>query len=512
MKLKTDNIMRRLLSFLAVAMLAISAMAQPSMPTFRFGETNKGFDHLMSHNSHILAEKDGEILVATYENRSFLGSFFPCGLQVVAADTNMKVLRQVSLPETKMSQIVFANYVDGKVYLLYRGVIVADYYRAVIDPQSMTLERCEKVFDNIPGKNLETYNWSAQSDNGLFYAVADVFVNSVSNEMVHRQLLLDEKLELMWEKHFEADMMSNLHVSDDGVVYLFGSRYDKASHETIVSMHVLDVDDEKSVERSVKVGEVYRLTLLNIVGSGGSPSVQYAVAAGYIRTPKSPKNKDCFDQMVGIALNLRTGDVKASTERFTSDELNVFGNKSTKKENEVGMVDALTMANSAETGYGGVLLLQRIWKVTTSSTSSPDVNEYFTMGSLALAVDTTGTILWHKPFRTVNSERTFQAADIPCYGDAPMLAEGDNVYVMLPEPAKPSATYDIASSESRIALGIRAHSYVIYGIDRQGTLAKQIPIPKDKGSLMDNFVRQAPGKYIGIYSYHKESNLVHVNF
>ena len=93
-----------------------------------------------------------------------------------------------------------------------------------------------------------------------------------------------------------------------------------------------------------------------------------------------------------------------------------------------------------------------------------------------------------------------------------MLAEGDNVYVMLPEPAKPSATYDIASSESRIALGIRAHSYVIYGIDRQGTLAKQIPIPKDKGSLMDNFVRQAPGKYSGIYSYHKESNLVHVNF
>ena len=148
--------MRSLLSFLAVAMLAISAMAQPSMPTFRFGETNKGFDHLMSHNSHILAEKDGEILVATYENRSFLGSFFPCGLQVVAADTNMKVLRQVSLPETKMSQIVFANYVDGKVYLLYRGVIVADYYRAVIDPQSMTLERCEKVFDNIPGKNLKT--------------------------------------------------------------------------------------------------------------------------------------------------------------------------------------------------------------------------------------------------------------------------------------------------------------------------------------------------------------------
>lgn len=491
--------MKRLSLFLAAAMLAISAMAQPSMPTFRFGEANKGYDYMMSHNSHIIAEQGGELFIATWETRGILGACIPWGLQVVAVDTNMKVLRQVSLPDTRRSELVFASYVEGKVYLLYRGEYVAEYHRAVIEPKSMTLERCESVFDSMPG----TYYWTAKSDNGLFYAIADVFVHPVSKEVGHRQMLLDEKLEVLWEKRFETNMMSNLRVSDDGEVYLFGSRYDKTSHETIVVAHVLDVDDEKSVEGRVAVGEMFRLTLLNIVGGK-------AVAAGFIRTPESPKKKDCFDQMVGIALDIRTGDVKATTARFSSDELNVFGNKSTKKENKVGMVDALVMANSIGTNYGGVLLLQRCWKITTRSTKAPDVHDYYTMGSLALAVDTTGTILWRKPFRTVDGERTGQSADIPCYGDAPMMAEGDNVYVMLPEPSKTPATYDIAAAGSKIMLGNRAHAYVVYGIDRKGTVVKQIPVPKDKGSLMDNFVRQAPGKYVGIYSFHKKSALVKV--
>ena len=510
--------MKQLFSFLAVALLALGAMAQPKMPSFHFGAANKGYDYMMSHNSHIIAEQDDELIIATWETRGILGACIPWGLQVVAVDTNMKVLRQVALPDSRMDEVVFANYVDGKVYLLIRHRFMAQYRRAVIDPRSMTLESCEKLSTNMPGKDYAAYHWDAKSDNGLFYAMEDVFVNSVSKEMVHRQLLLDEKLEQLWEKRFEANEVSDMRVSDEGVVYLFGSRYDKTTQETVVAVHVLDVDDEKSAVGRVAVGEVHRLALLNILGNGGSPSTLgeqpstvYAVAAGYIRTPESPKKSDCFDKMVGLSLDINTGDIKATTVRFTSDELNVFGNKSTKKENKVGMVDALTMANGVGTSYGGVLLLQRVWKVTTRSTKAPDVHDYFTMGSLAIAVDTTGAILWHRPFRTVNCERTGQSADIPCYGDAPMMAEGDNVYVMLPEPTKTPATYEYASPATRIMLGSKTHANVVYGIDRQGTVVKQVPVPKDKGSMMDNLVRQAPGKYVGIYSFHKKSALVRID-
>ena len=497
--------MKQFFSFLAVVLLAMGAMAQPKMPTFRFGEMNKGYDYMMSHNSHIIAEQGGELIIATWETRGILGACIPWGLQVLAVDTNMKVLRQVTLPESRMDELVFANYVEGKVYLLIRHPLQAQYRRAVIDPRTMTLESCETMSTNMPGKDYAAYHWDAKSENGLFYALEDVFVNSVSKEMVHRQLLLDEKMEQLWEKRFEANEVSNLCVNDEGVVYLFGSRYDKDSRETIVAVHVLDVDDEKSAVGRVAIGEVHRLTLLNILGNK-------VVAAGYIRTPESPKNKDCYDQMVGMVLDIHTGDLKASAVRFTSDELNVFGNKSTKKENKVGMADALAMVNSVGTNYGGVLLLQRIWKVTTRSTKAPDVHDYYTMGSLALAVDTTGTIIWHKPFRTVNEDRTMQACDIPCYGDAPLFAEGDNVYLLLPESSKTPETYDIASPASHFMLGNKTHANVVYGFDRQGTVAKRVPLPKESASFMDNFVRMASGQYVGILSFRKKSALVYVNF
>ena len=497
--------MKRFFLFIVGAMLLSSAAAQPKMPGFHFGMASKGYDYMMSHNSHIIAEQDGELIIATWETRGILGACIPWGLQVVAVDTNMKVLRQVALPDSRMDELVFANYVDGKVYLIIRHPILAQYRRVVVDPRSMTVESCEMMSTKMSGKNIEAYHWDAKSDNGLFYALVDVSVNTVSKEMAQRQLLLDEKMEVLWEKRFEASEVSDIRVSDDGEMYLFGSRYDKGSRETIVALHVLDVDDEKSAVGRVATGEVYRLALLNVVDGK-------AVAAGYIRTPESPKNKDCFDQMVGMSLDIRSGELKTQTVRFSSDELNVFGNKSTKKENKVGMVDALTIANTAATNYGGVLLLQRCWKVTTHSTKTPDVHDYYTMGSLLLAVDTTGTILWRRPFRTVNGERTGQSADIPCYGDAPMMVENDNVYVILPEPTKTPETYEFATPVTKIVLGNRAHANVVYGIDRQGTVVKQVPVPKDKGSMMDNMVRQAPGKYVGIYSFHKKSALVHVSF
>ena len=465
----------------------------------------KGYDNLMAHSSHIIANLGGEWIIATWETRGFLGSHFPMGLQVVVVDTNMKVLRQVKLPDTRFSELVFASYVDGKAYVLYRNQVYTQYYRAVIDPKSMTLESCEKIIDNLHGENLDAYSWEAKSDNGLFYALAGVFVNTVSKEMVHRQLLLDEKFEVLWEKRYAANDLSQITVDNDGVMSLFGYRYDKKSGETIVTVNILDVDDEHQVVGRVSVGEVYRLCLLNMTDN-------HAVAAGFIRTPESPKKSDCFDKMVGMSLNLRTKELKAQTIKFTSDELNVFGNKSLKKENKVGMVDALAISNHTGTDYGGVMLLQRIWKVTTHSTKVPDVHDYFTMGYLALAVDTTGTILWHLPFRSVTTERTGQNNDIPCYGDAIVIAEGNTTYIMLPEAAKTTPTYDISSTVSKFMLGTRVHSYAIYGIDKEGKIAKQVLVQKDKTSLMDNFLRLSPGHYISIHSFYKKSAFVHVDF
>lgn len=497
--------MKKTILLSMVVMLGLAAMAQPQQPTLRSGQWNKGVDHLMAYNSRIAAVGDNEVLMATWSTRSFLGVQMVKGLQVVAVDTNMQVLRQVELPEGKACQLVFCTYVEDSVYVLYRHEYEARYYRAVVEPKSMTVVRCDSISTGLSGKNLEAYRWTAKSDNGLFYAVASVFGNTVMKEALSRQLLLDEKLQVLWEKRYESRLVSDMTVDDEGVVRLFGYRYDKSRGEITVEVATLDVDSEQKASGTARVGEVHRMCLLNMAGP-------VAVAAGYLRSPQSDKNSDEFDQMIGLAFDTRTREVRTESVRFTSDDWNVFMNKPTKNTKTKEKIDALVLAGRTATDYGGALLLQRCWKITTHSTKNPDVHDYYTWGSLVLAVDTTGHILWHKPLRTVYRETTGQASDIPTYTDAVLMAEGDNVYAMLPESAKTPTTYDISRPADQIRADMVNHALSVYGFDKEGRVSKQVWLQKEKGSVMDNLVPVAPKQYVTVQSFRNKSALVYVNF
>jgi hypothetical protein len=227
-------------------------------------------------------------------------------------------------------------------------------------------------------------------------------INTTSKNFLGRQVLLDETFQILWDKQYGNHSLNDVWVDNDGVMYLFGYDYDKASSETAIEVCMLDVNEENRYTARAMLGEVFRLKLLNIVNNK-------AVAAGYIRTPQSPKNSDCFDKLLGVAFDLNTEELKVDRTTITSDELNVFGNKSTKKPNKEGMVDNLVLVDRTPTNFGGALLIQREWKITTRSTKTPDQHDYYTMGALALAVDTNGRIVWHKPFRTVSHEMTGMA-------------------------------------------------------------------------------------------------------
>jgi hypothetical protein len=268
---------------------------------------------------------------------------------------------------------------------------------------------------------------------------------------------------------------------------------------------VLDVNDERRVTARANVGEVFRLRLLNIVAGR-------AVLAGFIRTPKSPKGSDCFDKMVGMALDLETEGLRTDVVSFTSDELNVFGNMSTKKENSVGMVDNLVIAGRAATSFGGSLLLEREWKITTHSTKTPDQHDYYTMGALAFAVDTNGKIVWHKPFRSVCHEMTGQSWDLSCYLDAPMRAMGDDVFVFLSESPKTPLTYDISQPAKTSKLQTQKHATCIYGISKEGEVAKKVFELEDKATLVDVWKSLSEKKFVSLCIYKKKSALVYVNF
>lgn len=497
--------MKKLTFLLLLFSCMAVAKAQPQMPSVRLAETHKGYDHLMANGSHIVSMTDNELIIVTHKTMSLLGSYGWQGLQVVVTDTNLNVLRQVDIPDTKLNQVVAANYVDGKVYVLHQLMIPTRLYRTVVDPVSMTVGSTGFLLNEINGYDLEYYNSLAQSDNGLFYALSGIWVNSTSKEVSARQILLDEKFQLLWEKQYETSFTNDVFVNDDGMVFLFGYQYDQGSRKTVVELSRLDVNEERRVTSYASLGEVYRLKLLGIVGNT-------AVASGYIRTPNSPKKTDCFDKMVGVSLNLDTEELKTDVVPFTSDELNVFGNLSTKKENKIGMVDNLVLTSITHTSYGGAMLIQREWKVTTHSTQAPDRDDYFTMGALAMAVDTNGTIIWHKPFRTVCQESNNSMWNHTFFLDAAVRAHGNDVFVFLPESARTPTVYDITNAVKKTKVQLQDHACSIYGISPNGEVSKQVHLLDDNACMMNVWKPLTPKKFVSMYASKKKTGLVYVNF
>ena len=83
------------------------------MPSVRMGAMAKGFNSFMAHESYIVSASNNELLMVTHQTRTILAATSSLGLQVVATDTNMNILRQVALPKTLMSKVLATNYVDG---------------------------------------------------------------------------------------------------------------------------------------------------------------------------------------------------------------------------------------------------------------------------------------------------------------------------------------------------------------------------------------------------------------
>ena len=497
--------MKQLILLLLWVVTVVASTAQPQMPSVRMGAMAKGFNSFMAHESYIVSASNNELLMVTHQTRTILAATSSLGLQVVATDTNMNILRQVALPKTLMSKVLATNYVDGKVYVLYQALSPLRIYRAVVDASSMTLEHNETLLEPISGYDVETFPWVAKSQNGLFFALAGGVINTTSKNFLGRQVLLDETFQILWDKQFGNHSLNDVWVDNDGVMYLFGYDYDKASSETAIEVCMLDVNEENRYTARAMLGEVFRLKLLNIVNNK-------AVAAGYIRTPQSPKNSDCFDKLLGVAFDLNTEELKVDRTTITSDELNVFGNKSTKKPNKEGMVDNLVLVDRTPTNFGGALLIQREWKITTRSTKTPDQHDYYTMGALALAVDTNGKIVWHKPFRTVSHEMTGMAWDLSANMDASLRAQGDNVYVFLPESSRAPQVYDITDAAKTVKVQLQDHACAIYGISREGAVTKQLCQVEDAGCKMDVWYQLAPNRFVSLYANKKKTGLFYVNF
>jgi hypothetical protein len=107
---------------------------------------------------------------------------------------------------------------------------------------------------------------------------------------------------------------------------------------------------------------------------------------------------------------------------------------------------------------------------------------------------------------------TGQANDYSCYLDAPIRAQGDDVYVFLTESAKAPQTYDIAQGAKSAKPQTQKHTTCIYGISKDGKVAKKVYELANKATLVDVWKPLSEDKYISFGIIKKKTGLIYVTF
>ena len=463
-----------------IATLALAAQGNGTM-SIRYGSKVKKFDYQMAHSCRIAAERNGELYMVTQSTKKILGNPIPTGLQLVVTDTNLNVLRTLQIADKMIWEAQAVNYVDGKVYVLcHMGPL---YMRQEIDPISMTKVKEERVALFEGGENDNFYDFVSQSENRDFCALVGVTVSNTANEYNQKQYLLDDKFNILWEKKYDASLLTGVVVTDEGVVYTMGSHYNPTTQETSFIVSELDVDKERTMVESKHMGMVDYTVPLNAKNG-------IVVGAGYIKSPKSKKN-DLYDSYFGVAFNTRTQQLSTSVQPITSDELNVLGNKNNNRTNSEGVADALIVSAKQKTQFGGVLVLQRSWSVTRCNNKTGCTTTVYVMGTLAFGVDTTGAIVWHKPFRTNTQSGQDNFINIQT------ASIGDNFYLIQPEHKRAPETYDISKATWLVPI-YRKHADALYKVDKDGNVEKLLGLSKEKGSMMGRLHKRDNGKYYAI--------------
>lgn len=482
--------------FLLLVMSSFLVVAQSSSPSYRAGELNKGLSNLQAQDCWILSKDHVEVVALTYDVR--LGTWKK-GFEIMVLDTNANVIRSVELPETSFrSSVITANYVDGMAYVILE-VEPFVYQRMAVDTKSMSVVSVETLFEERSNKDFMSACMSAKSDNNLFYALNIVWYNKQTDEVFFRQQLLDEKLQLLWEKTYNTLPVFGMKVSDDGELMLLASSYYSDDNRTIIEASFLDVDGESRVEAELCGGETHDLRLMNVVGD-------WAVCGGLMVA--NGKRDDIYDSMIGMAFNIRTGEVRRHMLPFTEADVNVLHASKLDKNRKEKYAADLYCDEVCATAYGGAYCCRRSWVHVVRYTDGREIYTSHTNGSILFAVDTNGLILWHKPFRTYYVEGTSEHV----YANLLTVSDGETVYFICPERKNAPNVYNVQENDSHIKMNIAACSYGVYSINKDGIVTKT-QWDVDKGArIMDSRYKLSQKNYLVFQSSIKKTALGYVRF
>lgn len=446
--------MKKLSLFFAM-MMAVVVWAQ--MPTIQFGETSKDLNHASMFHANVIAQTDEGVLAVVPHTRTIMKNSVISGryfLRMIGKSG--QTLREVVLPGTEKTQVFgeiiplefTATLADGKAYLAY--LVDGKLLRTVIDPATM------QVISSDPMADIEVSDIMHLSRS--YSPNRDFIAMTVASQNYAQVLLLDETLQPLWVK--STNILGWVYADNQGNVYLASTNVNDNGTRLSLNMHTAD---GQLVEESATFPQAMDVKFLN---ADNGVVVAMGVVACDVQSDKD--RFVTFDRIAGIAYDFTSRQAKINLENITSDELNVFANLSTKKPNKVGKADGLTVRRTLVTSFGGVALIDRCWSVTHHD-GSMTYTDHYSQGTLVMAVDKEGRILWHRPFRIFIKENPSNRMT-----STPQLFEqGDNIYFLRVDTyGIPS--YDITNPAKRFNPGAKHSKHSLYCIDRQGNVTKNL--------------------------------------
>lgn len=474
--------MKKMLLTLAL-LTALSAAAL--VPSMLFSPTSKDYNYNAMYYSTLVASTDEGVLAimpgtrAAIANCALDGRYF---LRLI--DRQGAVVRELQLPGTEKAKAlslvndipILASYADGKVYIVFQPQ--KQVMRLVVDPVSMqVVESAPLVDDLLEPHSPLSIAWSPNHE----YAALAV-------DTTHRLLLLDRKLDILWQRIATAGQ--TCMVDDLGNVYTCSSLVDNQGHTSLaMCMHQ---PDGQRLEENSTLTQPMAVQFLN--ASDG-----VVVAMGIVACNQQRKQDSyiTFDRMAGIAFDFKSGTTKHSIEMFTHDELNIFGNLSLKHSNSEGRADCLNVTRTLASSFGGVAVVERLWMLTTRNLQTGmESTVYNTQGTLVMAVDWDGNILWHRPIRT----RTKEGADGQLFSRPQLFEQGDEVCFLHVEN-KGAATYDLSKTAKVFNPALKHSQHGLYRINRQGEVRKTLL--KQNGSTYGTPFRTGEGSWLLFQGLHQ---------
>lgn len=473
---------RRALSILLIISFCTISWAQ--LPTVSFGEENDDYDNIMSSCTHFLGSQGESLYLLTRKTKTF--AFICKDYMLMKCDKNLQSEWSVELPESEDHELLVCSMSENKFTSLImdegrkKGVITK--YSVNLNDPAHTVH--QEVFRNIETSKKEFIHWEASSPNKAFHCLIYVLLDEKQNSAEFAEILLDNELNILWEKQYNLRALNDIFVTNEGQVVTMGYNSNPEKEASSFIFSILDINNENSFLSEAQHFTAQKAAIVNYVN-------HKLVVSGLLRSSESTRRDTYYDGVFGLAFDFAANTCHSDTVHFTNTELNVFGNEKGTKKNKYGFADALVHEQQAQTTFGGAALFRRFYVVESRDYSGLSSRVFNQIGAVAVATDTNGHIIWHRPFRSETVQGEFgNLINIDIFG------RGDQVYLMQNEHEKSPQTYDIAPTVKKLKATINSCCLAIYGISYDGSVQKNLFNQDSREMLIDNLFRLDDTHYI----------------